>query len=360
MTENLLHISAPGRICLLGEHQDYFGLPVIAAAINLRIWVRGTPRDEPLFKISLRDTKEIEEFSLEKELPYTKERDYLKSSINALRREGVHWSHGWDCDIHGTIPINSGTASSSALVVAWIKFLLESAQEQRAHNPETIAELAFLSEVAEFKEPGGRMDHYSSALGKVVGIHFGNGLKIKRFNPPLREFILADSLQRKDTTGVLGTIKSHVLTALSKIQTKSPSFTLHSPVTPDEQKEIEELPGLEKRLLKGTLLTRSLTAEAETLLHQKNFDHRRFGRLLTRQHEVMRDYLQVSSPKLEKMVQESLSAGALGAKINGSGGGGCIVVYAPQKTEEVAEALRKLNVRVSLIRVDEGVKREKG
>ena len=26
---------APGRVCLFGEHQDYLGLPVIAAAIPL-------------------------------------------------------------------------------------------------------------------------------------------------------------------------------------------------------------------------------------------------------------------------------------------------------------------------------------
>ncbi|MCH1575403.1 MAG: galactokinase family protein, partial [Flavobacteriales bacterium] len=26
--------SAPGRLCLFGEHQDYLGLPVIAMAMN--------------------------------------------------------------------------------------------------------------------------------------------------------------------------------------------------------------------------------------------------------------------------------------------------------------------------------------
>lgn len=359
MVSHHLQISSPGRICLLGEHQDYFGLPVIAAAVNLRIWVKGTPRKDSVFQINLRDTGEVVEFSLDEELIYTQKRDYLKSSVNVLRRKGVQWSHGWDCEIQGTIPINSGTASSSALVVAWIKFLLEASRKQRNFRKETIAELAFLSEVAEFKEPGGRMDHYSSALGKVIGIHFENGLKIKRFNPPLREFILADSLQRKDTTGVLAAIKSHVLTALTRVQKGRPSFNLFQPVDPQDQKKIDHLPPVEKRLLKGTLRTRELTAEAEKLLSQKDFDHSRFGKLLSRQHEVMRDDLQVSSPKLERMVQESLSAGALGAKINGSGGGGCIVVYAPQKTEKVAEALRKSNARVFIIKVDEGVKGER-
>ncbi|MHA1586217.1 MAG: galactokinase family protein, partial [Candidatus Heimdallarchaeota archaeon] len=31
-----LSYSAPGRVCLFGEHQDYLKLTVIPAAINLR------------------------------------------------------------------------------------------------------------------------------------------------------------------------------------------------------------------------------------------------------------------------------------------------------------------------------------
>ncbi|MDD8039868.1 MAG: galactokinase family protein, partial [Acidobacteriota bacterium] len=34
MVNPTLRVSSPGRICLLGEHQDYFGLAIIAAAIN--------------------------------------------------------------------------------------------------------------------------------------------------------------------------------------------------------------------------------------------------------------------------------------------------------------------------------------
>ncbi|MGB3975816.1 MAG: galactokinase family protein, partial [bacterium] len=30
-------IEAPGRICLLGEHQDYLGLEVISGAMNLKV-----------------------------------------------------------------------------------------------------------------------------------------------------------------------------------------------------------------------------------------------------------------------------------------------------------------------------------
>jgi galactokinase len=59
------------------------------------------------------------------------------------------------------------------------------------------------------------------------------------------------------------------------------------------------------------------------------------------------------------MIQASLDAGALGAKINGSGGGGCMFAYAPQEPEKVVEAIEKEGGKAYIIRVDEGTKTER-
>ena len=137
-----IKVSAPGRICLFGEHQDYFGLPVIAAAINLRIHITGRARSDLNFEINLPDIKSLERIDLGSEVAYERKRDYLKSAINVLLREGIIFLQGWNCTVQGTIPINSGTSSSSALVVAWIKFLLEVAAAKGKTRPQEIAELA--------------------------------------------------------------------------------------------------------------------------------------------------------------------------------------------------------------------------
>ena len=108
MKKKEISVSAPGRICLFGEHQDYFGLPIIAAAINLRIFIRGTRRDDHQVIINLPDLGEEEEFSLKGDLAYRKERDYLRSAINVLRRKGIRFEFGWDCSLQGSIPINAG------------------------------------------------------------------------------------------------------------------------------------------------------------------------------------------------------------------------------------------------------------
>ena len=63
-----IKVSAPGRICLLGEHQDYFELPVIAAAINLRIHIAGKAKSEVNFKIDLPDIDRQERIDLKSEV----------------------------------------------------------------------------------------------------------------------------------------------------------------------------------------------------------------------------------------------------------------------------------------------------
>ncbi len=358
MHKHELKVSAPGRICLFGEHQDYFGLPIIAAAINLRITISGKRRSDPTIVIDLPDIGEEESFPLGEELEYSKARDYLKSTINILQREGRIPDSGWDCQIRGTIPINSGTASSSALVVAWTKFLLETVQDQRAGLPEAIANLAFMGEVSEFREPGGKMDHYSSAMGGVVSIHFEDKLQVTQLKNTLGSFVLADSLQRKDTTGTLGFIKTHVLKGVKKIQKERTEFRLKTSPLQEYMEDIEQLDKNERDLLTGTLLTRDLTAEGEVLFKSEIFDHAQFGDLLSRQQDVLHNYLKISTPKIDQMLYAALQAGALGGKGNGSGGGGCVFAYSPTRAEEVAEALRRLDTKPFIIHIGEGVRIE--
>ena len=54
----------------------------------------------------------------------------------------------------------------------------------------------------------------------------------------------------------------------------------------------------------------------------------------------------------------ALAAGALGGKINGSGGGGCMFVYAPLHAEEVAAAIAGEGGKSYIITVDSGTREE--
>jgi len=357
MSHHELSVSSPGRMCLLGEHQDYFGLAIIAAAVDLRITFAGVRRSDDRILIDMPDIGERAELNTSAEMPYETKRDYLRSAVNIHRRAGLPLS-GWDIRITSTIPINAGTSSSSAMVVAWNKFLLEAAGDPRAADPQALAELGFETEVAEFKEPGGRMDHYASAYGGVVWIRFDEPMKFDQMENHLGTFVLANSLQKKDTTGTLGFIKSHVLDGAAAVRRTVPGFDLHSPLTSAVRAEIEKLPPDNRRLLLGTLLTRDLTAEGARLFQAKPFDHRRFGSMLNAQHAVLRDHLKISTDKIEAMIAAALDAGAFGAKINGSGGGGCMFAYAPEHPDRVAAAVADVGGQPFIVQVGEGARRE--
>ena len=132
-------VSAPGRICLFGEHQDFLGLAVIASPIDLDIVICATARSDKRFCIQMPDISAYDEFDGSAEVPYQSERDYIRSATNVLLREGMHVAHGLDCAIRGTIPINSGAASSSAVTVAWISLLLATQDSSLPAEREDIA-----------------------------------------------------------------------------------------------------------------------------------------------------------------------------------------------------------------------------
>lgn len=353
-------VSTPGRICLFGEHQDYLGLPVVAAAISRRIQVEGTHRNDQKIIIKLPDLGQTVEFSLQNTFPYTRERDYYKSTINVLKRKGSVFSKGFECTVTGNIPINSGTSSSSALIVSWAGFLDRMSDNPFHYSPKEIGEIAYLAEVPEFGEPGGMMDHYSTAIGNIIYLESVPEIRVEALTPKLGAFVLGDSLEPKDTIGILARCRYGMEAIIRKVSEADPGFDLFS--TP-----MEELGGYKNllsdddlALLTANIEDRDLLKAGKTLLQETGAQTGEFdltlGRLLYRHHTNLRDYKRTSTPKIERMMDAALAAGALGGKINGSGGGGCMFVYAPEKTQEVAEAIEKAGGRSHIIEVDAGIR----
>lgn len=326
-----------GRICLFGEHQDYLGLPVIAAAVNLNMTVTGTPRTDQQMVLDLPDIGEQHAYPLGAPLPYAHNRDYLPAVLNVLRREGIVPAHGWQCTVRGTIPLNAGTSSSSALVVAWTKFVLAAAGVTR--TPEAVAMLANRAEVLEFGEPGGLMDHYLSALGGVYALDFtAQPARVERLEAPLCGFVLGNSGEPKATTGVLRQARATAEAAFAWVQANAGL----DPRTAETYTVLTSTAAMPEELrpsLLANLMDRDLCREARVLLQQPMVDTHRLGAMLLAHHQQLSAGIGVSMPKLDRMVQAAMDAGALGAKLNGSGGGGCMFAYAPGRETEVTAAL---------------------
>jgi mevalonate kinase len=85
---------------------------------------------------------------------------------------------------------------------------------------------------------------------------------------------------------------------------------------------------------------RDLIAQAEPAV--KESDLVKIGELMNQNHALLQD-LTVSCPELDRLVEAARAAGALGAKMSGTGRGGLMLALTPDEAvqEAVAEALEK-------------------
>lgn len=110
--------SAPGRICLFGEHQDYFGLPVLAAAIDVRCHIESSSRSDRQVHLQLTDLGTALTFDLD-DLGEPPPRGYWLSALKVGHAEGWLPQDGWNATVTSDIPQQAGASSSTALLVAW-------------------------------------------------------------------------------------------------------------------------------------------------------------------------------------------------------------------------------------------------
>jgi galactokinase len=354
-----LTISTPGRICLFGEHQDYLGLPIIAAAISLRLRIHGKKRLDNKININLPDIQSIESFeNTSNPFVYTKKADYFRSCMNVLKNNGFIFPTGFECEVNGEIPIKSGTSSSSALVVSWINFLSKMCANPKQLTQEEIGKLAYGAEVLEFNEAGGMMDQYTTAIGNTIFLSSTPSINIERLPADFGTFVLGDSLTQKDTQNILTTVGNNQREVLKKVKKMDDNFNIHDNSSIAILEYKNDLKPEEYELLYGIIRNREITYQARSLLSKKEIDHKKFGALLTELQHILNKILQISTPKIENMISSALAAGAYGAKINGSGGGGCMFAYAPENPDSVAKAIENAGGISYIIRIDEGTKIE--
>ena len=260
------------------------------------------------------------------------------------------FTKGFEAEIISEIPIQAGAGSSSALMVTWINFLSQLADIPIKWNNEKIAKLAYKAEVLEFNLPGGMMDQYSSACGNLIFLQSVPKITIQKLNPNLGYFVLGDSCEPKDTIPILKRCRDMRLHIVQKLTKKIPNFDLQN----QYQSDISFLSQDEKKILEATIKNRDILVKSLKELNKESPDPSLIGKHLLDQHEILRDILNVSTSKIDNMLDAALVAGALGGKITGSGGGGCMFAYAPNNPEIIARAIAKAGGKSFIIRSDIG------
>jgi len=333
-------VRAPGRVCLFGEHSDYLGLDVIPCAINLGIDIVANPRDDDSICVEYSDLGTRDEFPIDTLLAHRHGRDYLRSAFNVVHDLDIAPSHGWDVRVTGNIPIAGGLSSSSALSVASI--ILATHIGGKESRPVDIVRRAYEAEVERFGESGGMMDHYASAYGGVIHVSMGSDQKVTVLPAEIKGLIIGDSQQKKkDTVGDLKEIRKSIEAGFREIKRKLPEFDRRTT-------DVQTVFGLQLSrpndavmMAEAALRNRDITARAFSLLVKKNPDEHELGKLLNEHHALLRYNLARSTPKIDMMIDGALKAGALGCKVNGSGGGGTMLAYAPDAEDEVADVIKE-------------------
>lgn len=206
----------------------------------------------------------------------------LKHIGNGAR--GVHVS------VQCEIPVAAGLGSSASTTVAIIAAVARSNGIEL--NRKEIFKLAFVPENFLHGRPSG-VDQAACIYGGMI--RFNRPSKVKTVRPKKEPALLACD------TGVHHATKTLVGGVVKKSEREKKDFR-------DYLTKVRELSnGVEKALREG--------------------DDEDLGTLMYQNHELLQR-LGVSHPKLDHLVEAARRAGALGAKLTGAGGGGCIIALA--------------------------------
>ena len=352
---NQINIVAPGRVCLFGDHQDYLFLPVIAATINRYIKLSATPIRENQFLIDLKNFGKKRKINLDDFFNVLETRDYFASSIRFLRKQGITINRGYQVEIEGNIPINAGASSSSALVSAWILFLLKAFKES-VISKKNLSVYTYHSETIEHKESGGKMDQYSISTGGILYINTSDEYDVIELPNFMEGLILVDSKVPKDTLNVLKRTKGNAVKAVDILNKKIKNYDIRNVSTAQLEVHLSYLDKDLHPYYIAAVNNYKITNSALDELNKEKPDKLILAELMNRHHHYLKENLKITVPEIDEIVDFSLKNGALAAKINGSGGGGTVLVYAPDHRDELIEKLNRMDYPAIPVDISEGTK----
>tara|TARA_R110002033_G_scaffold160593_1_gene196972 strand:+ start:2307 stop:3407 length:1101 start_codon:yes stop_codon:yes gene_type:complete len=349
---------APGRTCLFGDHQDYLGLPIIACAISRNIKLTAIENGLRIFNINKPDINVKRVINIDDEICHIEKEDHLLYALRVLKRHGCIPNKGYDIKFQGNLPINAGTSSSSAVVVSWVNFLIEAFGVNAKVTPEFISQMAYEAEVLEQGAPGGKMDQYSIGLGNIVYLETGDDFSYEIINTPLEGLIIGESGIPKETVGLLSELREKTWLAISRVKNEVSGFDIKDAKKEDLEKYLSYVPDSLKNYFHAAIVNHHITKRAFEEFKKESPDFIKIGALMSDHHNVLKNLLKITVPRIDDMIEAALHTGALGAKIVGSGGGGSIVVLSPKGKEQyIINAIKNAGAKDAFqVSVDPGAR----
>jgi len=315
------HATAPAKTILLGEHFVVLGEQAIAMAISLNSQVNIERRKDSLIYIrslslDTSGTFKNDEFKLERGGEDARRvLEPLKMVADAVCQHVKCRDTGFNIEIDSNIPVAVGLGSSAATAVSSIAAVAELLEAKLRR--EEICDLAFVPERRIHERPSG-IDQTTSTYGGVVLYKLDRGFTSISIRHQL-PVVIGNSGKARSTGEQVAKVR--------KLFEEQRDFVAH----------------LAKNA--GELSTRAVDAI-------RDGDLRTLGELMISNHEILRK-VGVSTQSLDHLVEVSMKAGALGAKLTGAGGGGCIIALTEKDAQQaVAESIEGSGGKAYIVEID--------
>jgi galactokinase len=168
-------------------------------------------------------------------------------------------------------------------------------------------------------------------------------------------------MERKNTIKILGDTKIPLLAALDQLKGDGIFSVRDFYSNENNMKYLDKLDETKRIKLAASIDNYRILKEAEGMLKDSSsFSPEIFGKLIKDHHANLRDALNISTPIIEKIMDVAYNNGALGGKVNGSGGGGCLYVYAhDEDSQKIVDAVRDIGYPGKVLKQDCGVCKDK-
>lgn len=311
---------APGKVTLFGEHAIVYGYPAIVCSLSKYVNVTVKARDDSKVVItasdvSIKGVSVVIDVESGESKAIANSRDSLRATayiVEAIKLVSDYLGKyvGAEVTVESEMPVGAGLGTSAAVSVATV-----AAYSRLCGTSLSKEEIARLGWEVEKRVQGiaSPMDTSASTYGGFLRIEGVKGVySISRINSNLRCPIVVAYVQRLYTTG-------------------------------DMVKAVRELKMRYSNIVNPIMeIIGRVTKEAEKALVEGNEDT--LGELMNINHGLL-EAIGVSNRALCTLVHLAREAGALGAKITGAGGGGCIIALVPKDKVEIVKSVLRAFAR---------------
>ena len=287
--------SAPGKVILFGEHFVVYGVKAILCSIDKRVTVTAEKTNER--KISI--NSKIGKLDLEADKSIFEINSPLKPFYYLANKAIKNENSGIHIEIDSEIPLGAGLGSSSACCVAGAAAIFKLFGEI---SKEKILEYAIEAERTIFENTSGA-DCTVCTYGGIMEYDKNNGFK-KIEDEPNFQLVIANSNIEHSTQSMVSNVK--------EFENKN-------------KEKFSELSELESKLVEDVL----------KLVKENKIDE--IGEKINQNQKYL-EIIGICNNELTKMIKIGQES-SFGAKITGSGGGGCI--FALTNESNLQKVLKK-------------------